>query len=82
MSIIGSSIQPDHRCASLLPIVLTKLGLIAASYPDTSKNSSGFRLDALVRNGSYFPQRVFAGAEGHAWNHNQSQIEDCGHSNV
>ena len=64
MSTIGSSIPPDHRCASLLPIVLTKLGLIAASYPDTSKNSSGFRLDALVRNGSYFPQRVFAGAEG------------------
>ena len=64
MSTIGSSIQPDHLCASLLPIVLTKLGLIGASYPDTSKNSSGFRLDALVRNGSYFPQRVFAGAEG------------------
>jgi glycolate oxidase len=64
MSTIGSSIRPDHRCASLLPIVLTKLGLIAASYPHTSKNSSGFRLDALVRNGSYFPQRVFAGAEG------------------
>jgi len=64
ISTIGSSTQPDHRCASLLPIVLTKLGLIAASYPDTSKNSSGFRLDTLVRNGSYFPQRVFAGVEG------------------
>ncbi len=63
-STIGSSIQPDQRCGSILPIVLSNLGLIAASYPDTSKNSSGFRLDALVRNGSYFPQRVFAGAEG------------------
>src|SRR5512145_1501542 len=60
ISTIGSSIQPDHRCRSILPIILTKLGLIAVSYPDTSKNSSGFRLDALVRNGSYFPQRVFA----------------------
>jgi glycolate oxidase len=64
MSTIGSSIPPDHRLTSILPIVLTKLGLIAASYPHTSKNSSGFRLDAVVRNGSYFPQRVFAGAEG------------------
>jgi len=63
-STIGSSKQPDCRCASLLPIVLRKLGLIAESYPDTSKNSSGFRLDALVRNGSYYPQRVFVGAEG------------------
>jgi glycolate oxidase len=62
-STIGSSIHPDQRCGSILPIVLTNLSLIAASYPDTSKNSSGFRLDALVRNGSYFPQRVFAGAE-------------------
>lgn len=63
-STIGSSIELDQRCTSLLPLVLTKLGLIAASYPDTSKNSSGFRLDALIRNGSYFPQRVFAAAEG------------------
>jgi glycolate oxidase len=64
MSTIGSSIQLDYRCGSILPLVLTKLGLIAASYPDTSKNSSGFRLDALVQSGSYFPQRIFAGAEG------------------
>ena len=64
MSTIGSSTPLDHRCGSVLPIILSNLGLIASSYPDTSKNSSGFRLDALVRNASYFPQRVFAGAEG------------------
>jgi glycolate oxidase len=63
-STIGSSRELDERCRSLLPIVLTNLGLIAASYPDTSKNSSGFRLDALIRNGSYFPQKIFAAAEG------------------
>jgi glycolate oxidase len=64
MSTVGTSNPSDHRCESLLPMILSKLGLIAASYPDTSKNSSGFRLDALVRNRSYYPQRVFAGAEG------------------
>jgi glycolate oxidase len=63
-STIGGPHPLDERCRSLLRIVLTELGLIAASYPNTSKNSSGFRLDALVRNGSYFPQRVFAAAEG------------------
>ena len=64
MSTIGSSIQLDHRCESILLLILEKLGLIATSFPDTSKNSSGYRLDALVQNGSFFPQRIFAGAEG------------------
>jgi glycolate oxidase len=61
---VGGSHPLDDRCKSLLQIILPNLGPIAVSYPDTSKNSCGYRLDALVRNGSYFPQRVFVASEG------------------
>jgi glycolate oxidase len=61
---VGGPHPPDNRCRSLLQIVVPNLGLIAVSYPDTSKNSCGYRLDALVRNGSFFPQRVFVASEG------------------
>jgi glycolate oxidase len=61
---VGGSYPLDDRCKSLLQIVLPNLGLITLSYPDTSKNSCGYRLDALVRNGSYLPQRVFVASEG------------------
>jgi FAD/FMN-containing dehydrogenase len=54
----------DPRMARLRDLVSPHTEAIRSGYPRVSKNSCGYRLDAVVREEEYLPHKVFAASEG------------------
>jgi FAD/FMN-containing dehydrogenase len=54
----------DVRMAKLLELLSPFAGVIKEGYPKVSKNSCGYRLDAVIAENKFQPQKVFAASEG------------------
>lgn len=54
----------DTRMAKLLKLLSPYVDIIREGYPKVSKNSCGYRLDAVVPEGRFHPHKVFAASEG------------------
>jgi glycolate oxidase len=54
----------DARMVQLKAVVDSNFELINSCYPKVSKNSCGYRLDAIIMSGSYEPHKVIAASEG------------------
>ena len=59
----ASAARHDGRMARLKRLLGPSSALINDSYPKVSKNSCGYRLDAVLQDG-FSPQKVFAASEG------------------
>ena len=59
----ASEAEHDHRLARLKGLLAPHVGAINAGYPKVSKNSCGYRLDAVMERG-FSPQKIFAASEG------------------
>ncbi|HET6779644.1 MAG TPA: FAD-binding oxidoreductase [Nitrososphaera sp.] len=59
----ASTAKYDSRMKELCKLLSSYLHEIRISYPDVSKNSCGYRLDAVVRD-KFNPHKVFAASEG------------------
>ena len=62
----GFADQRNHDCRidKMLKYVLSENINIKDHYPNVSKNSSGYRLDAVFENNQVFPQKIFVASEG------------------
>jgi FAD/FMN-containing dehydrogenase len=62
----GPDGRHDERLSRLRELLAPHAGAIATGYPKVSKNSCGYRLDAVVGSGGtgYMPHKVFAASEG------------------
>ncbi len=56
--------QKNPYARKLRELTVQNADLISRSFPKISKNSSGYRLDALMSNGTFLPQKIFAASEG------------------
>ncbi len=54
----------DHKMLQLRELLLSNLSFIVKGFPRVSKNSCGYRLDAVIEGGDFHPQKVFAASEG------------------
>ena len=54
----------DERIDRMLKYVMSENINIKDHYPNVSKNSSGYRLDAVFDNGVVYPQKIFVASEG------------------
>ncbi|HEY8140426.1 MAG TPA: FAD-binding oxidoreductase [Nitrososphaera sp.] len=54
----------DQKMLQLRELLLSNLSSVENGFPRVSKNSCGYRLDAVVEGGDFNPQRVFAASEG------------------
>ena len=54
----------DDKIANLLRLLSPYVSLIQQQYPKVSKNSCGYRLDAVIDDQSFHPQKIFAASEG------------------
>lgn len=54
----------DQRMLQLRELLLSNLNAIQKGFPHVSKNSCGYRLDAVVKGRDFHPQKVFAASEG------------------
>ena len=54
----------DGRMSKLLKILSPSIDLIQEKYPKVTKNSCGYRLDAVINSQRFSPQKVFAASEG------------------
>ena len=63
---IGFANQRNHddRIDKMLKYVLSENVNIKVHYPNVSKNSSGYRLDAVFENSQIYPQKIFVASEG------------------
>ena len=62
--LIGPAVKHDERISKMLSVLSPNIGLICRNYPRVSKNSCGYRLDAVLSANGFFPQKVFAASEG------------------
>jgi glycolate oxidase len=62
--LIGPAVKHDERISKMLSVLSPNIGLISRNYPRVSKNSCGYRLDAVLSANGFFPQKVFAASEG------------------
>jgi FAD/FMN-containing dehydrogenase len=60
----ASDARHDGRLAKLKRLIGPSTGVITDAYPKVSKNSCGYRLDAVLQDGFFSPQKVFAASEG------------------
>jgi FAD/FMN-containing dehydrogenase len=60
---LGRTAEIDERLSKLKEILGSNSDLISTSYPKVSKNSCGYRFDAVLK-GGFMPHRVFAASEG------------------
>ena len=56
----------DERLSKLLKILSPNIDLIQEKYPKVTKNSCGYRLDAVINTQRFSPQKVFAAIRGNA----------------
>lgn len=54
----------DARITKLYNLVSPYTDLIQMRYPRVTKNSCGYRLDAVINNQKFYPQKIFAASEG------------------
>ena len=54
----------DNKIAILLRLLSPYANLIQERYPKVSKNSCGYRLDAVINSQKLAPQKIFAASEG------------------
>lgn len=54
----------DEKIAKLYRLLLPQIELIQKGYPKLTKNSCGYRLDAVINNKKFYPQKIFAASEG------------------
>jgi glycolate oxidase len=54
----------EERTAKLLKLLSPYANLIQSGYPLVTKNSCGYRLDAVLNDKGFYPHKVFAGSEG------------------
>lgn len=54
----------DERITKLYGLVSPYTDLIQMRYPRVTKNSCGYRLDAVINNEKFYPQKIFAASEG------------------
>ena len=62
--VIGPAVEQDERISKMLSILSSNVSLIQRNYPKVSKNSCGYRLDAVLSSNGFFPQKVFVASEG------------------
>ncbi len=60
----ASTYKYDNKMKKLGELLLPYVHKIRNWYPSVSKNSCGYRLDAVVANNNFNPQKVFAASEG------------------
>ena len=61
----GSGKEPhDQKIAKLYRLLLPQIELIQKQYPKVTKNSCGYRLDAVINNEKFLPHKIFAASEG------------------
>jgi FAD/FMN-containing dehydrogenase len=61
---IGPTVKRDERISKMLEIISPSVDLIKRKYPKVSKNSCGYRLDAVLSNKGFYPHKVFVASEG------------------
>ena len=61
---LGESELGSKYARQLIALVSDNFSLIQNGYPLVSKNSCGYRLDAVIKDNCYSPQKVFAASEG------------------
>src|SRR6476661_1513388 len=54
----------DDRMTRIFRLLGDKVDLIRQRYPKVTKNSCGYRLDSVINNDKFFPQKLFAASEG------------------
>ena len=54
----------DDRMTRIFRLLRDKVDLIRQRYPKVTKNSCGYRLDSVINNDKFFPQKLFAASEG------------------
>ena len=54
----------DQKIAKLYRILSPQIDLIRKQYPKVTKNSCGYRLDAVINNEKFYPHKIFAASEG------------------
>jgi glycolate oxidase len=54
----------DQKIAKLYRLLSPNIELIQRQYPKVTKNSCGYRLDAVINNEKFYPQKIFAASEG------------------
>jgi glycolate oxidase len=61
---IGPTVKRDEKISKMLEIISPSVDLIKRKYPKVSKNSCGYRLDAVLSNKGFYPQKVIVASEG------------------
>jgi glycolate oxidase len=54
----------DEKIAKLYRLLSPHINLIQKQYPKVTKNSCGYRLDAVINNEKFHPHKIFAASEG------------------
>src|SRR5919199_1138142 len=54
----------DQKIAKLYRLLSPHINLIQKQYPKVTKNSCGYRLDAVINNEKFYPHKIFAASEG------------------
>jgi FAD/FMN-containing dehydrogenase len=54
----------DQKIAKLYKLLSPHVELIQKQYPKVTKNSCGYRLDAVIKDEEFYPQKIFASSEG------------------
>jgi glycolate oxidase len=54
----------DDKITKLFKLISSQIDLIEKYFPKVSKNSCGYRVDALINNEKFLPQKIFAASEG------------------
>jgi glycolate dehydrogenase FAD-linked subunit len=60
----GNNKSNDCMMANLLRLLSPYVGVIQNRYPKVTKNSCGYRLDAVINRQGFSPQKIFAASEG------------------
>lgn len=54
----------DEKISKLYRLLSPHIELIQKQYPKVTKNSCGYRLDAVINNEKFYPHKIFAASEG------------------
>jgi glycolate oxidase len=60
----GNNKSDDAKIKNLLRLLSPFVDVIQSRYPKVNKNSCGYRLDAVINDKEFSPQKIFAASEG------------------
>ena len=60
----GNNKSDDDKLKNLLRLLSPFVDIIQSRYPKVNKNSCGYRLDAVINDKGFSPQKIFAASEG------------------